>query len=565
MCRILRSYNDIIESNTDEWSGYGNGQLQSGLTATGAGVKVQFLPDCAKAVLPTTTSSSPDATSTSIIPSPSGISGNRSSVFDTSPIHKFLSPFSVAFIVLAVLLYRHSSGPATTPTRRRSVTTLALACLSGLAGYALGIVGFALSATPKMASSRVKRAITPLSATFLSTDHSRAAFVLFLMLYAILPVLGITLIVLKKWPKLKSLRKRSATNPPKLMAELEMNSSPGVTPPEKTSRASDDVMMRSKAQISSPGMLGDESPNERGGSRSPSLRRTEALIESASSTLKRQRRGSEPPSSFQQPRFEVTNRPRRLSQTSGGTTGYPPRSPANSASHHAKNLADVSWLARRRSVGTVGDLDFALSQRTTSPAPNSAQPFVAQSSLMLPPAAPRPLSIPPRIPNKSHLAFNALLQLTLLFTFIFWIVTFSLDNSIIGIVITIVVALAFYTTLLILAWFAHPRRSLLVVAITRLSSPPLVIITQTSPPSPPEHVSISTSNQHPYFHQPLYRAHDESDVHSRVLGGGARSTESGAIDEDEDDDEGQAQMEEEMARRDVSIFTVPKRKLVVRN
>lgn len=50
-----------------------------------------------------------------------------------------------------------------------------------------------------------------------------------------------------------------------------------------------------------------------------------------------------------------------------------------------------------------------------------------------------------------------------------------------------------------------------------------------------------------------------------MLGGGARSTESGAIDEDEDDDEGQAQMEEEMARRDVSIFTVPKRKLVVRN
>jgi len=75
-------------------------------------------------------------------------------------------------------------------------------------------------------------------------------------------------------------------------------------------------------------------------------------------------------------------------------------------------------------------------------------------------------------------------------------------------------------------------------------------------PFPPEPRS-------PYLQQPLFHTAPDDDLRSSSYAGLRSETEE--VESDEDEETRQRRIEDEMARRDVSIVTVPKRKLWVVN
>ena len=125
--------------------------------------------------------------------------------------------------------------------------------------------------------------------------------------------------------------------------------------------------------------------------------------------------------------------------------------------------------------------------------------------------------------------------------------------------------LSFYISVPVLSWFGKPQKSITTVIISRLRTPPVSSPPPETqhPPVPSDGVPFPTSPQGPYVHQPPYRAaispgQDE-------ISPGPRSVEADDDDEDEDEDTRQRRIEDEMSRRDVSIVTVPKRKLWIAN
>jgi hypothetical protein len=133
--------------------------------------------------------------------------------------------------------------------------------------------------------------------------------------------------------------------------------------------------------------------------------------------------------------------------------------------------------------------------------------------------------------------------------------------------------LAFYVSLLLLAWNGHPRSSLLVIALTRLRTPAhMANPTPTQPGSPmDEHGSHlfhpPTPVNGPYiYHQPAWRRAISPEEDFATSHGGHRPLEQDdPEDDDEDDDDHQRHMEEELERRDVNIVTVPRRRLWITN
>lgn len=125
--------------------------------------------------------------------------------------------------------------------------------------------------------------------------------------------------------------------------------------------------------------------------------------------------------------------------------------------------------------------------------------------------------------------------------------------------------MAFYVLLFVFAWHGRSRQSILTVIITRLrANPP-----NASEPSPglplsaADQYPLQTDTRGPYVHhQPPYRAIAIDDLSTTQ--GDPRSTENDDDDE-EDEDARQRRIEDEMARREVSIITVPRRKLWITN
>lgn len=81
-----------------------------------------------------------------------------------------------------------------------------------------------------------------------------------------------------------------------------------------------------------------------------------------------------------------------------------------------------------------------------------------------------------------------------------------------------------------------------------------------------DQLPFPTEPRGPYLHQPPYRTAHEDDYYSTSHGGHrSDATEAEEAESEEDDDTRQRRMEGEMGRRDVSIVTVPKRKLWITN
>lgn len=132
----------------------------------------------------------------------------------------------------------------------------------------------------------------------------------------------------------------------------------------------------------------------------------------------------------------------------------------------------------------------------------------------------------------------------------------------------------FYVALAVLAWQGRPRVSILTVTFSRLRARPHPH--RTNPPPQPDSRPMSSAtlepsipftpdSRGPYLHSPLFRAAQEDE--SLDMMGTGRHHEDGEDDPDDGEDEEtrQRRIEDEMNRRDVSIVTVPKRKLWIAN
>lgn len=115
----------------------------------------------------------------------------------------------------------------------------------------------------------------------------------------------------------------------------------------------------------------------------------------------------------------------------------------------------------------------------------------------------------------------------------------------------------FYVMMVVLAWNYYPATSLLTAFLQSLRHHNILDKDNLA------NGITSTNGEGPYtYHQPPYRLSTYADELSH---GAPMSGETDATDDDIDEVTRQRVIEEEMERRDVSIVTVPRRKLWIAN
>ncbi|KAL0579541.1 hypothetical protein V5O48_002470 [Marasmius crinis-equi] len=540
---ILRAYNGVITPSSPRWSGFGDGNLQGGYGANGAGVTVKYLEQCAsRAVSPTSTSGSPNPTTTTTPGNDDGgsSSSNQSgSSFDTSVSHKVLSPISIALLFLALLLHRGSAYMSHGSSHAKRQTTLTYASAFVLtAAYASGLAGIITSFTSITNTSMLaKRSAS--SSLVLKTTHGRVGLAFFVAVYGLVAVLFLS--------KLSKLSKLTPSPPRSSISRPRMSPRP----------SEDKSHIGSTSHTSSP-------PS---GSPRP---RTQSLTLIGHSSIARTSHdrldddAASMSSSGPQRTFEVLNRPKRR-RPSGGVMAVEPRAASRS-------LSEMDWLQRRRSLNAVGELDYAISQAIRAeelpPTPGTTDVLMAISPRKsLFPSLPPPLEIIVRITLHIALCGLCVVALNALWTRASSKVYFAL---------LLVWVLLSYVLFIVLAWHGRPPTSILSHVIARLrGKSPLPPPPTTTPeqyrsvtntptphtPSPGYPFPMSVSGPYTHHFPPHRIAGPEEFSYASP-----RSVETDYDDDpDEDEDSRQQRIESEMGRREVSIVTVPKRKLWIAN
>lgn len=343
---ILRAYNGSISHSNDHWSGFGNGNLETGISASGTGVSVQYLPQCAQQLKPTPSSSSPatspnSASGTNLPGQTTAPTPTPTEPFDVGIVHKLLCPLSISLALVATILARLSApsihqSPGSTE-RRAAFAYVAIP--AGVVAYAIGVAGFAISLTSTTRStSGLQRRDGTSADTFLKTVHGQAGFALFLGLYGLVPAFALGL-WLARWrtkaPPARPVDDDTNRNDPdeagavgageKELSGMRRAVSPAQSAPDVHSTESSILDRRQRAH-SGPGLF----PGWTGRDASEGSEH-----------------GRETPTKG----FEVVNRPRRAS---GGMALYTPKDIFHRPrTEIVRSLSDISWLERRRSLGAV--------------------------------------------------------------------------------------------------------------------------------------------------------------------------------------------------------------------
>ncbi|KAG6814168.1 hypothetical protein H0H92_000844 [Tricholoma furcatifolium] len=517
---LLRAYNGIIDSSAPTWSGYGNGTLQTGINANGEGVNITYMTECASEFSPTSTSigTSTSAPSASASTRPSSTSHTTSSSFDTSVVHKALAPVSLAIYQGAFLVFRFASP--TYKTGIPSVQAIYGSAVLLIFAFGLGAAAFATAFTSisLLNSSRQEN-------VHLRTGHGIAGVILFSLLYVILP--GV--LFLHGYAN----RHRTVV----LETENEKDNAAQTSSPEAYDWPSRSAPQSLHLVPSSP-----SSPRNRANSWGPSsmMHRSQEGRDSSDSDSRRSpspKRG-----------FEVTNRPTgRTRRTSSLAIPF--------GENSLDRLRDIDWLQRRRSLNAVGELDYTLTQvrREQLSTPATTDGLMAASTLN--PSKPQPEHL-----TVSEMFIHIITQALLLGMAILTVVELWFRAPKAGFVVFLVWTVIFYAIMIILALRNRPDRAILSVLFHRQKSPaPL-----QSSTTPTRLAVLPELPPGPYVHQPSHRLATTADEVS-LSQGGPQSTEADEPDDDLDDDTRQRIMEDEMGRRDVSIVTIPKRKLWVAN
>ena len=332
---LLRAYRGTITQSNASWSGFGDGRLQTGINANGAGVTIQYMSTCAAAISPSTSGNSSNVPSTP----PSEAAPSDFFLFDTALSHKLLSPLSLALLLPSVIIFRLSS-PAYNPGQREH-TLVNTAAIVVLATYVLGVAGLATSFTTITSSKTVdKRSLESLSSHIaLRTLHGQAGLALFVGLYAFIPVLLLSASLCRshdipkneKNEKVPELRPRA--NSTDTTGILSSNLGHGRSAPQSIDAPSRTSTPRSRL------------PSFSGFWRRSNERRMSADSESVLDA---------PP----QQGFEVLNRPSRTRTTTGNSSTWL-TVPMTESRHitplpiSAASLRNVDWLRRRRVLNEV--------------------------------------------------------------------------------------------------------------------------------------------------------------------------------------------------------------------
>jgi hypothetical protein len=206
-----------------------------------------------------------------------------------------------------------------------------------------------------------------------------------------------------------------------------------------------------------------------------------------------------------------------------------------------------------------GELDYAITLARR-----------AQSASTIIPDPPLKLGLPhppqPKMPRSVDIFLRLPFHSFLLALCVFTLFTLWSQAPRVFFAIFLIWTLSYYVSMFVFAWHGYPQKSITAVIINRLRTAPSTFIPETAQPSTPDEqgVPFPTGSQGPYVHQPPHRAVLSSGP-DEVLEG-PRSVEADDDDDDDaDEDTRQRRIEEEMARRDVSIVTVPRRKLWIAN
>lgn len=581
---LLRGYQAALSQSNQTWSGFGNGDLQTGIDASGTGVTVRYMTSCAQALTPSsTTSPSPTSSSPSSPSSPSGTPGQSTSrksfPFDTSVGHKALSPVSLAGLLVALVIHRLSLPwmGASNKTNARS-NLVYLAAIIGVVSYAVGIVGLVLSFTSIKTSNNTlsKRAS---SRSTLKTGHGIAALILFIGLYASFAAFIFT-----------TVSNRSSSEPEvsseRPDASRKDSQETGMTL-NGTTREKNGTVRRPSSPSSAPDheSIPPESPDTEPGKRSLSLLGGHFFSKRRNVAERSDRRSSESGrdsmSSGPSRGFEVLNRGNRKRRLSAnGLNDYSATEQISTAGV-PRSLSDLSWLDRRRSVAAIvgifdfrfvytltqcykGDLDYALTQLHHAEGHGSTPPAVDTRSTGPLLQFPSREEDRPILPSKVHSFIHTLLHCFILGLSVVTLVALWQRAPKAAFVVFLIWTLAFYAISFFLAWRGIPRESILTVLLTSIKYHDRQPVPPSTPPSRPlstaanEQFPVPADSRSPYvYHQTPYRRAMSTAEEDYLSSSGHAP--------DEDEDEEQRRIEQEMERRDVSIITVPKRKLWIAN
>lgn len=325
---LLRAYNGAVASSNQKWSGFGNGMLQTGVNANGAGVTLQYMTECASAISVTI---SPTSTATSTPTAKSPAPGSQSSnyiSYNVSTIHIILAPLSIGLLLLAIILLRFAS-PSTGlhHSTEHNIYLLYLSAFVGICAYGLGIVGLVSSFTRIRPTLYLRQRSRP--DLKLKTGHGKAGLILFICLYGLVP----TLYLLRCCRKLLHRR----------LTKDNIDKAQLAATPENSTDTKEKLALPNADSASITRSTGNPTPPS-----SPRRR----VASWAGHTLWQGSRTQEPrvssdtesiTSVVAQPRtFEVVNRPQRIRRSSGNVN---PRI--------SRHLGDIDWLERRRSLNAV--------------------------------------------------------------------------------------------------------------------------------------------------------------------------------------------------------------------
>ena len=345
---LLRAYQYGIDESNETWPAPGNGPLETGVDASGAGVTVQFLTSCVTALSTpqnTTTTSTASGSSTMKSPQPTnpGSPQTTLSLPDTSVYHKVLSPLSVALVFPAFIFQR--ALPAAYLSFSSDLSGwFWLSALIFLAAYALGIAGFATAfLTNSTSNPSISR--RALSSSFIQTGHAKAGIAFFVALYGCLPLLLLVtfLVRLRSSRAIEGEGKASnGTSVAGLAISEKHDISNEANPHDATltenslNRVSQAVARQRTYSWCSVNIWPMGRSRDKGGR--PSY---ESGRESNEGTTKG---------------FEVLNRNTRTRRTSSNGLLPSAVDHRSSSSRLPRSLSDLSWLDRRRSVNAVVSL-----------------------------------------------------------------------------------------------------------------------------------------------------------------------------------------------------------------
>lgn len=336
---VLRAYGASVTQSGQQWSGFGNGNLQTGVNANGAGVSVQYITTCAKAIGSQSSPSGPGHGSpTNPASSSSTSSSAQSYPFDTSFIHKSLAPISIALLLPTVIFYRLSLPPTSGPPLQLSFGLRCASVLILVVAYGVGLVGLVYSftsiSTSRTANVRLSVRSTSTNAV-LKTAHGQVGLALFIALYGLVPLFLLASYL--RWRIFAS----STVIVGKIGAERTCADSSDTAEKLNSYRTATDTNQQGAVRSSAPPSSPEQSPSRR----SLGLWFRNKEVKGSSETA------SESESPVQRT-FEVVNRPARTRNpsASGTPTFY---EHAHRSSNVPRNLSELSWLERRRSVNAM--------------------------------------------------------------------------------------------------------------------------------------------------------------------------------------------------------------------